>query len=179
MAHDTAKLSQLLAASQKGDKESYREFLSWAYSYAQKAVGRKVFDPDDATDVVQECILAVHKSLRTYDPGRCAKSWFIGLIHHKVVDYIRKKMRIEENEQKDDSLDVTKMGDIAPSTIEAMEIFEGIPESIVKPLVLTKVYGHSTEEAGEILGIKPNALRTRVSRGLKLLRKNLEKANYE
>lgn len=173
------ELNRLLVASQEGDKESYSQFLSWGLQKATEVANYKVFNKDDCDDLVQEVLMGAHKNLHTFDPARDAQSWFMGILHKKLVDYFRKVTKISEGEIKTDNIDVTFEGDGMNTSIEALEVFEGIPESLIRPLVLTKIYGHSTKEASEILGIKENALRTRLSRSFKMIKDNIEKSLSE
>lgn len=171
-----AELTRLLIASQAGDQDSYGQFLNWCLFKAGEIVGYKLFNQNDKDDVVQEVLMGVHKNLHTFDPGRDAKSWFLGILHKKLVDYYRRVTRTNEAEIKTEDLDVTFASTPTNGKLEALEVFEGIPDNLLQPLILTKIHGHSTKEASEILGIKENALRTRLSRSFKMIKDNLEKS---
>ncbi len=169
-------LNKLLIASQSGDKESYQRFLSWGLETAEKILRFKVFRSSDVDDIVQDVLLGVHRNLQTFDPGRDAKSWFLGILHKKLVDYIRKMSRLTEKEISSEALDVTFSGPQTNDQLEAIEILEGLPENLAQPVILTKIYGHSTKEASDILGINENALRTRLSRSFKMIKENLHES---
>jgi RNA polymerase sigma-70 factor, ECF subfamily len=172
-------IKELLISSQAGDKESYGEFLAMALIIIRKMTSKKIFNPGDREDVTQDALLGLHKSLNTYDSSRSCLSWIKAITHYKIVDYIRKVSKIQENEQITDEGDVTIFGAPANDYLETMEIFSEIPDSLKGPIILTKIKGYSTAEAAEMLQIKESALRTRVSRGIKLLKKKLEDENYE
>lgn len=167
------QLKQLIILSQNGDKKSYHKLLESIQEMASQTVKRKVFKPQDRDDVIQNCLLAIHKSLHTYDPSRPATSWVKSIIHYKIIDYIRSYVRLAQRElHLDQTQDVT-IGEEETNykQMEGLEILNQLPESLRKPLILTKVDGLSTKEASQKMGIKENALRTRISRGLSQLKK--------
>jgi len=176
---DKKKLIKNLALAQKGDKSAYKSFLSDVSSLLRPIVSKKVFDQSHVEDVLQEALLGIHKSLHTYEPGRDPLPWVKAIAHRKIVDYIRKTLKKEENEVFTKEGDVTIFADPANIEMGTEDILQGLEPTLREPIELTKIKGHSTSEAAEILGIKENALRTRISRGLTKLRKILEEDLYE
>jgi RNA polymerase sigma-70 factor (ECF subfamily) len=168
-------LKNLLLSARNGDKDSYREFLNLALPSITAHVRSKVFSPDDVDDVIQDVLFSIHKSLATYDQNRPIGPWLSTITHRKVVDYIRKTTRKAQYENVHETGDVTFYRDETNIEYEGSEeeILAQLPEQMRKPLRLTKIEGYSTKEAAELLGIKENALRTRVSRALKLLKQKL------
>ncbi len=171
-----ARLKSLLLASQAGDQSSYKEFLSLIYPMIQSKVLRKVFSPDDAHDVIQEVVISIHQSLATYDSHYPVGPWLHTICQRRVIDYIRKVSKYS-NLHSDEEFDVTNHIGAAniESEKEKYEILETLTEENKKIVLLTKVYGLSTTEAAQELGMKENALRTRLSRAFKDIEKALKK----
>ena len=166
---------QLIERSQQGDKEAYRQFLNALYPWIEGRVGRRVFNESECADVVQDVMISVHKSLNTFDSSYSFLPWLLAICNRRIVDYIRKKGRIEEQEISGE-LDVTNVEGSAniDSVREQYELLAPLPENLLRPVWLTKIEGFSTAEAAEKLGIKENALRTRLSRAFKMIEKYLE-----
>ncbi len=170
------KLKALMIRSQQGDQNSYREFLTLIYPIIEGKVRKKVFSEDDRNDVIQEIMVSIHQSLATYDDHYPIHPWIHTICQRRVIDYIRKSCKF--NELHDDKeFDVTNHAGAAnvESEMEKFEILKPLSEEVKKAVILTKVYGLSTAEAATELGIKENALRTRLSRAFKDIEKFLKK----
>ena len=76
--------------------DQYGDFL---YRFALS----RVKDPLVAEDLAQETFLAALKSRPNFRGRSTAKTWLIAILKHKIVDYIRKKVR----EQTSDNLEFT------------------------------------------------------------------------
>lgn len=179
MSLTSSSLKRLLERSQNGDKKAYSEFFTKILPIVETMVRMKVFYPPDREDVTQTILMGIHTSLPTFDINRPPKAWIKAIAHHKIIDYIRKFSKIRDAEEKTEDGDVTIFGAPANSTLELEELLNGLPETLRAPIILTKIKGHDTKEAAEILNIKENAVRTRISRGLKQLKKLLLKEHYE
>ncbi len=168
--------SLLVSKAQKGDKQAYREFFNILYPYIEAKVKNRIFNPSDIPDVVQEILISIHQSLNTYDASYPLSPWVNTICQRRIIDYIRKISRLEDSAQNEE-FDVTNTIGAANinSEAEALEVLNLISPQYREVILLTKVIGHSTAEAAQILGIKENALRTRVSRGFKELEASLKK----
>lgn len=173
MSYLKQNIRSLLIATQAGDQKSYQELLTLLYPYVQKVVSKKVFKEDDIQDVTQEILISIHNSLNTYDADRQALPWINTIIQRRIIDYVRKITRVSEHETTTEDGDVTFWCAPANFLIEDAEWIDQLPEDLKQAVVLTKIEGHSTTEAAEMMGIKPDALRARVSRGIRKLKKIL------
>lgn len=177
---DNDQLQTLLIKSQNGDQKAYTEFLTTISYFIENRVKFKVFHIDDIQDVVQMILLSIHKSLATYDQTRPALPWVMTIIDRRIIDYIRKITNISENESLSDEIDVTFGAEGTNiSVMESLEVFNCLSDDLQKAIKLTKFDGYSTLEAAEILGIKENALRTRVSRAMTLIKNELMNLNSD
>lgn len=62
----------------------------------------RVRDPAVAEEVVQETLLAALKARNTFKQQSSEKTWFTGILKHKILDYFRKHSR-EKNHFRIDS----------------------------------------------------------------------------
>jgi RNA polymerase sigma-70 factor (ECF subfamily) len=56
-----------------------------------KFIGRKVGDPADVEDIVQETMLAIFDSLPLYQGKSRFLTWVYGIAKHEIADFYRKK----------------------------------------------------------------------------------------
>ena len=88
---------------QAGDQEAYRELLNMIYPYVQFLVRKKVGGLIEVEDLTQECVLGVHKSLATFQPGKAFTPWLHAIVKFKICNYFRaknRKIRIGESESQ-------------------------------------------------------------------------------
>ena len=72
------------------DPESWvDEYGDYLYRYAVS----RLRDESTAQDVVQETLLAAFKGAKNFSGNSTEKTWLVGILKHKIVDYIRKASR--------------------------------------------------------------------------------------
>jgi RNA polymerase sigma-70 factor (ECF subfamily) len=148
--------------------DEYGDFL---YRFALS----RVKDPSVAEDLVQETFLAALRSRENFKGRSAGRTWLIAILKHKIVDYIRKKIR-EPASDKIESLsdladsDFSDKGEwqIRPSkwAINPGKIYEQkefldvlyrclaeLPERLSEAFMLREMDGLSTEEVCNVLDI--------------------------
>jgi RNA polymerase sigma-70 factor (ECF subfamily) len=160
------KLSTLLLAAQSGDKHAYEDFLRQCTVILRTRLGRWVKQNEIREEITQEVLIGVHRNLNTFQPGRSAEAWIIGIAKYKIADHYRKS----PHQFQELSHDVTFQDD---STNDLIDALEELPSKLKEALYMTKVEGLSTKAAAEKLGLKENALRTRISRALAKLKEEI------
>ena len=148
--------------------DEYGDFL---YRFALS----RVKDPSIAEDLVQETFLAALRSRENFKGQSAGRTWLIAILKHKIVDYIRKKIRepasdkIETLSDLADS-DFSDKGEwqIRPSkwAINPGKIYEQkefldvlyhclaeLPERLAEAFMLREMDGLSTEEVCKVLDI--------------------------
>ena len=178
MANET-QLRDLLILAREGDRDAYIKFFNDVIPIIEKMARYKIFNPMDVDDIVQVSLLNIHKAINTYDMSKPVITWVRAITHYKIVDYIRKKSRQNEVEGFCyNELSVTQEGEETNITIEVYNMIELLPTDIRETLVLVKIQGFSSQEAAQQLSISEEAVRARVSRGIKKLKKLRKVDNY-
>jgi RNA polymerase sigma-70 factor (ECF subfamily) len=133
-----------------------------------------------ADDLLQETFLQVHRSRRTYQPGRPVTPWVYAIARHVYLMKRRsagRRVRFEESLVADargadlasrDALDTMVEGD------EIRRALGGIPADQREALLMHHVEGWSFVEIAARLGIRVNAAKTRAFRGMKKMREHLK-----
>lgn len=173
-------LQSLLIKSLNGDKTAYREFFV-AITPLVESIAHKAFNKDEVPDLMQEIFISIHKSLPSFDKNRPVKPWVVAIANRRVVDYIRKLSTRKDKESLTEDGDVTIYpSDAKPYTgIEVPPFLNFVSSETKEAILLTKYQGYSTDEAAKIMGVKSNALRTRISRGINLIRKKFEEGYFD
>src|SRR5690606_15779023 len=86
---------ELMVAAQGGDRAAYEALLSEVAPLIRAAVRRRYpyVGREDAEDMVQDVLLAVHSVRQTYDPGRPFLPWLMAIAHNRAVDALRRSIR--------------------------------------------------------------------------------------
>ena len=140
----------------------------------------RVKDSAIAEDLVQETFLAALKSRTNFEGRSSAKTWLIGILKHKIVDHIRKRVREPASDKvealsdafasdptescfKDDGgwLNHPAKWDVNPMKIyeqkEFMDILyfclADLPERQAEAFMMRELDGSSTEEICKALNI--------------------------
>ncbi len=171
MLHMTKNnFSHLLTKAQDGDHASYALFLKECHIHLDRRLTKWIRRPEVREEIIQEILLGIHRNLASFHPDRNAEAWIAGITRYKLIDYFRKnphKFQILD-------FDVTNLDDSSNEHIMIDDVFSSLPDLLKEAILMTKVQGLSTKEAALKLGVKENAIRTRISRALTKLREELK-----
>jgi RNA polymerase sigma-70 factor (ECF subfamily) len=151
-------------------------------SFAGRLRGYLLSQCRDATladDLLQETFMQIHRSRRTYQPGRPVTPWIYAIARHVYLMKRRsagRRMRFEErlvadarsNDVPHDAIDAIAEGDAVRRALRE------VPADQRQALLLHHVEGWSFVEIAARLGIRVNAAKTRAFRGMKKMREHLK-----
>lgn len=168
-----------MAQAQKGDEAAYKKLLDSIYPAIKKFLTYKFGPLMVAEDMTQECLIAIHRARHTYSPDRPFRPWMFAVVRYRSIDLLRKKQKQWKREVANEEYIATYRDDDSNKSVEAEsekihEALSQLPEDMKRAVILTKIEGLNTKEAADKEGISQVALRSRVSRAYKVLRKRLE-----
>lgn len=162
--------------------------LRYAYS--------RVRNSHVAEELVQETFIAGLKGKRSYSGRSSERTWFIGILRHKIIDYFRKSSReravadVEDlpdaDEHRFDSTgrwlnppenwngDPEQAAEASDFWSTLRTCIDGLPPNLASAFVLREIKGLGSEEVCRILDITPNNLWVRLHRARTQLRLGLE-----
>lgn len=178
------------------------EWLTEHGDYLYRYALVRVRDSAAAEDLLQETLLAAIGSCQTHEGRSSERTWLLGIMKHKVVDYFRRYARTSEfqmsSEEGHDDLDwFEREGawrghwreDQAPvrwpvdaiKLLESREFWETFNRCLARlsprmaiAFTLREIDGLSSEEICEILNVTPNNLWVILHRSRAKLRHFLE-----
>lgn len=89
MSDNEITFKQHAKNAQTGDGTAYTKLLEGLNSFLKNYLRKRIFNQNEIDEVIQEILLAVHKSLHTYDTEKSFMGWFLAICEYKVIDYIR------------------------------------------------------------------------------------------
>ena len=140
----------------------------------RRLIARRVRDPDDVLDVLQDTRVAVWKALGSYDTSRPFEGWVTSIALNKCRDWGRRKIvrvRLLSQMQEQLSLQPDRHSDspeklmIDRENVHALRrALDELPLQFRQPLVLTTFEELSQADAGRALKLTPKAVENRVRR---------------
>lgn len=138
-------------------------------------VSRRVKQPADAEDVVQEIFVHIHRNLSSVRDEARLPAWVFKVARNAIVDYFRKNARPTEALAEDFDLpapteepetDCAALNELA-QCLEPM--IEALPESYRQAIRLTELRGLTQSEAANQTGLSVSGMKARVQRGRRKL----------
>ncbi|MEM7434267.1 MAG: RNA polymerase sigma factor [Myxococcota bacterium] len=179
MTHPTAdsdglRWQQSMTRSLLGDSVEYHALLDELYGVVGAYLRRMLGDSPFLEDCVQECLETLHRNRHTYDVRRPFRPWFLTLVRHKAIDFMRRD-RSRTTSPLDESPATKAHPTPTPEHgLDAATLLSQLDPMYREAIVLTKLNGYTTAEAAALVGVTGTALRTRVHRGLRELSHLLE-----
>lgn len=175
---DEAKLRALLLNGLGGDEAAHRAFLTEAAALLRSYFRNRLRGaPEDAEDLVQETLVALHTRRDSYDPAYPVTAWLYAIARYRLIDHLRRaKHRTHA------SLDGIDVGDADPE-YEASDarrdlatLLDKLPEKQRTAIKLVKLEERSVREASELTGFSESDIKISIHRGLKALTRLMAEA---
>ena len=164
----------LMRAANGGDAAAYNRLLASLApairAVARRGLGRAGLAADDAEDVVQETLLAIHLKRHTWDPSLPLGPWVRAIARNKLIDAMRRRGR-RDHVPIDDVVDTLASDTAEPTPIPGKldEHLQSLPDrqqSVVRSISLD---GASIRETASRLKMSEGAVRVALHRGLAAL----------
>ena len=172
-AEDELRWSSLMASAQAGNESDYRQLLGELSELVSRYLRARLGGYDFVEDCIQDVLIAVHEARHTYDSRRPFRPWLFAIIRHKSTDAIRHaEVRGKYFGTEQEAAEPAMIG--PDEEVDSGRLLAQLPDNLREPLTLTKIVGLSTAEAAGRLQISESALKVRVHRAVKRLRKWME-----
>ncbi len=184
--NERALLQGLLA----GDPRTQDELVSRYTPLLARALSSYLRDPEDVADICQETLLEVVRRIDRFEGRSTLWCWIRGIGVKQALLRLRQRRRRPEisldevNESVPPAAIQTRLLDYTTCSddrAERNELGEQVQHAIADLpyqyrdiVVLRDLRGHSTQEAADILGIRPTTARVRLHRARRALRSSLD-----
>lgn len=167
------KLRCCLLKGLSGDSRAYEEFLlelsALLRRYIRRSLERVNRPANDAEDIVQETLIAIHSRRHTYEPDLPVTAWAYAIARYKLIDWLRtteRDARALPFSELDTAVDT--VGQVE-AVISVRKCISALPEVLRLPIQLVKIDGFSPKEIAGRIGLQETTVRVNVHRGLKAL----------
>jgi RNA polymerase sigma-70 factor (ECF subfamily) len=161
-----------MAAAQNGDQDAYNSLLSDLYGVTEAYLARILGPSFWREDCVQDCLTAIHRARHSYDPRRPFRPWFFTIVRHKAIDALRRDARRPEDLRGPEA-EASETSSVE-QLLDTQQLLNRLGTPYRDALVLTKVRGYSIAEAASAAGVSSTAMKSRVHRAVRQLKRLVE-----
>jgi RNA polymerase sigma-70 factor (ECF subfamily) len=166
----------------KGRRDEFERVALPHLSHLYTAAAYLTKDKTEAEDLVQDTYLTAFRFFDKFQPGTNCRAWLLSILRHLAINrYWQKKREPEiidwaKVEQTYDS--VVEQGERAdPESLLFSKLMDGdienalkeLPEEFRTAIVLVNIQELTYEEAAQVMGCPVGTIRSRVSRGRRML----------
>ena len=172
--------TDLMRSAMAGDDAAYHRLLKAVTpvlrAAARRGLARVGQPPDQAEDIVQDILLAVHLKRHTWDASAPFAPWLFAIARNKLIDSLRRRGRrvfVDIDEFAE-----TLAGETAPETAAAGEVaaqLQTLPARQRDVLQSIAVESASIRETATKLSMSEGAVRVALHRGLASLAAKLRR----
>lgn len=168
---DEAHLRALLLQGLAGDEAAHRAFLTEAAALLRAYFRNRLRgSPEDAEDLVQETLVALHTRRDSYDPNYPLTAWLYAIARYRLIDHLRRaKHRAHA------SIDGLDFGEADPeyeasdARRDVSALLDKLPEKQKTAIRMVKLEEKSVREAAAATGLSESDIKISIHRGLKTL----------
>jgi RNA polymerase sigma-70 factor, ECF subfamily len=175
-------LSKLMKLAQGGDKQAYSSLFLNISPLLRSYVSKKISNPADMEDIVQEILISIHKAGHTFDTDRPFEIWMYTIARYRLNDFLRAYYKKEslrnkvfdESEYFTADNNVTNDSDISESI---NELLDGLPEKQRTIVTMMKIDGYTAKETAEKVNMSETAVKVAAHRIYKKFEKKIKKVD--
>jgi RNA polymerase sigma-70 factor, ECF subfamily len=133
-------------------------------------VARRLRNPADVDDVVQETLVKVHQGVGTLNDGERFGAWVYRIAERSIADAMRARARLPlaaaPDAKPDHSADSAEATDLQSEMGECVALFVArLPSPYREAITLTELQGLTQKDAAETVGVSLSGMKSRVQRG--------------
>lgn len=175
---DEARLRMLLLQGMAGDAAAHRAFLTEAAALLRAYFRNRLRGaPDDAEDLVQETLVALHTRRDSYDPNFPLTAWMYAIARYRLIDHLRRsKRRTHASLDGVDVADVDPHYEASDARRDVLTLLDKLPAKQQTAIRLVKLEEKSVREAAALSGLSESDIKVSIHRGLKALMRLMTEA---
>lgn len=148
--------------------------------WAERAAG---VPESELADVHQEAVLKIHRRAGTFRNRSSVVTWMVTIAHRTALNFVTAQHRRGHRHREDISdcerdLPSTPAAPNQELSVDLHNALASIPIRFRQTVVLRGMLGYSISEISTMLDVAPGTVKSRYSRGRRLLQDNLVLADY-
>ena len=167
-----AELKALMLRGIGGDAAAHRAFLAAVAGNLRAYYRSRLRNaPEDAEDLVQETLIAIHTKRDSYDASYPVTAWIYAIARYRLIDHWRRRSRRGEHIPIDDApeLFTAATDQASDARRDVMHLLDMLPQKQRDAIRLVKLEGVSVRDAAAQTGLTESDVKVSAHRGLKTL----------
>lgn len=166
---------QLVEAARRGEPGAVETLLSQARPDLRRVARRACRGSEDAEDAVQHALWALHRQIGALRTASAVAAWLFRVVEREC----RRLLRLRQPRALAPSLEALEAAPV-PSGLrhDLARAIEALAEPYRAALILRDVEELTAPEAASVLGITPDALKSRLHRARAEVRERLAAGGY-
>lgn len=153
-----------------GDARAHEEMLRLLAPLLRSYFMRRIYDAaQDADDLVQESLIAIHTRRATYDLSRPLMPWVYAIARYKLIDHFRRAGAAAPNEELQEAHASDEFEAACAARMDVETLLYGLPEKQRLAIRATRIEGKSIADVAALHGWTESDVKVSVHRGLKTL----------
>jgi len=164
-------LRALMLEALKGDQRAYATLLAELTRHLRAYYLHRLGDArDDAEDLVQDTLIAMHRRRDSYDPSQPLTAWVYAIARYRLIDHFRRR-KVRAAVPLEDAGALFAEDELEPAMArrDVSRLLDRLPPARAALIRATKLEGRTNAEAGAAVGLSEGAVKVSVHRGLKSL----------
>ena len=150
----------------------WQEFHEKLYNF----IKFRVSDSFVAEDILQDVFIKIYKNLNKINDRSKIKSWIYKITRNTIYDYYKSKMILEKLPEEILSPDKTINKEVENSLNSCLlTLINNLPDLYKEALIHSEINGETQKKLATLKNISLSAVKSRVQRGKKILKMELEK----
>ena len=181
--------AELVSELQEGSEEAFDWLITHYHGPVYSLVYGMLADSADAADITQEVFLKAYKGIRGFRRGSQLKTWLYRITVREALNHRRwfwrhRRQQTSIDAPPEEQSPALHLEDLSATPFEQMATKETqsvvrgalaeIPEAFRSAVILRDLEGLSYEEVAEVLEISLGTVKSRILRGRRALREQLE-----
>lgn len=159
---------KLIHKAKRGDIKAFSELYAQLYQELYKFALYTMKHSQDAEDVVSETVIAAYENIKKLKKEESFRSWIFTILMNQCKKHFKQNSETEELKDEITAEEVSQEENY--DLLQAFQMLDGEERMILSCSILE---GYSSEEIGYMLAMNPATVRSKKSRALEKLRKNL------
>lgn len=159
---------KLIHKAKRGDIKAFSELYAQLYQELYKFALYTMKHRQDAEDVVSETVIAAYENIKKLKKEESFRSWIFTILMNQCKKHFKQNSETEELKDEITAEEVSQEEN--HDLLQAFQTLDGEERMILSCSILE---GYSSEEIGYMLAMNPATVRSKKSRALEKLRKNL------
>jgi RNA polymerase sigma-70 factor (ECF subfamily) len=171
---DEINAAMIAKSMKKGDVEVLLQWIDVNKQKLYRMSWSYLKNSSDVEDVFHNTIIKVFENINKLQSDQAFEGWFISILLNECRKILRDRRKVQPSEYIELD-DTAYRSETQAESLDLIDGLKSIDEEYKKLIILKYCSGYSQKEIAEIFNMPIGTVKTKIFRGLKMLRKTLRR----